>query len=180
MKPAVKSNSQNLCWTAFVAPTLLAQSICADSLTRYSPACSRGVTSALGRLSRTRRSMAARISSFCQGAKTLGPTKTAQVSDSPKDFSMSGCHGLPGIGCHLSSQAWMPSFASRRANSSTARFIGIAMRKKDVGRASSRISFGDTFGIIWPNSFGDIWHTCALIASVLLGRAPFAELRYAK
>jgi hypothetical protein len=38
----------------------------------------------------------------------------------------------------------------------------------------------DTFGIIWPNSFGDIWHTCTLIASVLLGRAPFAEVRYAK
>jgi hypothetical protein len=27
----------------------------------------------------------------------------------------------------------------------------------------------DTFGIIWPNSFDDIWHTCALMASVLLG-----------
>jgi hypothetical protein len=38
----------------------------------------------------------------------------------------------------------------------------------------------DIFGIIWPNSFGDIWHTCSLIASVLLGRAPFEEVRYAK
>jgi pimeloyl-ACP methyl ester carboxylesterase len=33
---------------------------------------------------------------------------------------MAGCHGSPGIRCHLSSQAWMPSPASRRANSSTA------------------------------------------------------------
>jgi hypothetical protein len=27
-------------------------------------------------------------------------------------------------------------------------------------------------GIIWPNSFGDIWHTCVADASVLLGKAP--------
>ena len=44
--------------------------------------------------------MAARISSFCQGPRPLGPTKTAQVSDSAKAFSMSGCQGLPGIRCH--------------------------------------------------------------------------------
>jgi len=44
----------------------------------------------------------------------------------------------------------------------------------------SRSASSDTFGIIWPNAFGDIWHPCTLIASVLLGRAPFAEVRYAQ
>jgi hypothetical protein len=46
--------------------------------------------------------------------------KEAHVSDSAKAFSIAGCNGSPGIRCHLSSQAWMRSFASRRANSSTA------------------------------------------------------------
>jgi hypothetical protein len=35
-------------------------------------------------LSLTRQSMAARIPSFCQGPKPLGPTNAAQVSDSAR------------------------------------------------------------------------------------------------
>jgi hypothetical protein len=55
-----------------------------------------------------------------QGPMPLGPTNTAHVSDSPKAFSIAGCQRSPGIRCHLSSQPWMPSPSSRRANSSTA------------------------------------------------------------
>jgi hypothetical protein len=36
--------------------------------------------------------------------------------------------------CHLSSQAWIPSFASCRANSSTAGLSIVLLRKKDVER----------------------------------------------
>jgi hypothetical protein len=64
---------------------------------RLAPGRRTGITRKRLPLSWTRRSMAARISSFCQGPKPPGPTKTAQVSDSAKAFSISGCQGLPGI-----------------------------------------------------------------------------------
>jgi hypothetical protein len=87
---------------------------------RSGPGKGTGMTRSRRPLSRTRRSMAALNSSSCQRPTPLGPTKTAHVSDSARALSTSHCQRLPGIKCHLSNQAWMPFFASRRANSSTA------------------------------------------------------------
>jgi hypothetical protein len=78
--------------------------------------------------------MAARISSFCQGPNPLGPTKTAQVSDSAKALSMAGARDC------LESNAIFPAkpdafFVKESASQLLdARFICITMRKKDVER----------------------------------------------
>jgi hypothetical protein len=81
--------------------------------------------------------------SFCQGPKPLGPTKTAQVSDSAKAFSMSGCQGLPGIsaiclakpGC-LPSRVGEPTLQQRACR--------YCYEKERRGKTFSRSSFGET------------------------------------
>ena len=85
-------------------------------------------------VSLTRRSMAARISSFCQGPNPLGPTNTAQVSDFARASSIAGCHGSPGIRCHLSSHTCRPCFASRRPNSSTAGLSAVLWERNTLYR----------------------------------------------
>ena len=47
-------------------------------------------------------------------------------------------------------------------------------KKRKIISQVTRGQISDTFGIIWPNSFGDIWHTCAPIASVLQVEPPFS------
>jgi hypothetical protein len=64
------------------------------------PGRSTGITLKSRRL--TRRSRAARISSFCQDPKPEGPTRTAHAELQASAASSPSCHGSPFIRCHLS------------------------------------------------------------------------------
>ncbi len=87
---------------------------------RCAPGRTTGITRNERDLSEILREIAARISSFCHGPRPEGPMNTAHDSDFSRASSSAGCHGSPGIRCHMSRKHVMPSFSRRRASSSTA------------------------------------------------------------
>ena len=63
------------------------------------------------------------------------PMITAQVTQSARTASISGCQAVPGIRFHLSSQGFRSSRISRRASSSTRGLSAEACDRKTSKRA---------------------------------------------